>query len=444
MDLINWLLSGGSDHQPAVVDGTGILSRRQLRDLVVLRTREMLQSITAADSAIALTGSVTRDWLLNYLGALGTGWPVHLRANRGDQSVAGWSMRGCGSKSLYPGLAVCMNTSGSTGRPAEVPLTAPNLIANGNAIITTLGITPEDRILCSLPLTSSFGLSLLHTALGSGGTVCLPEGELNVPTTVEYGRRYGVSIVGFVPILARRAALRKEGMDRLPYLRMIQVAGGRLDCSTTHILAERLNDKVSLQVMYGLTEATARVTAYDVRRHADKVGSCGRPIEGVRIRIEGPTGDLLGPGRDGVVVVSSPGVSPAFARDDGWLATPDRGHVDVDGFLWITSRSGDFAKIGGKRMTLLEVEDFLLSFPGVELAAAVAIPDAVYGERVSALVVPERGRLLSAVEILAVARKKLPKVLVPVRLKLVGDLPLTQNGKIDRGRLPELLEGQEG
>jgi long-chain acyl-CoA synthetase len=431
MGLSEWLLDVGSPGSPALVDCAGVLTRDELRAMAMARAREL--DDRSLPDAVALTQGPARQFVLDYLAALHSGRRVYLPQAIPRMPDAVPSTAPAAPRTFDHGqqAAVVMYTSGSTSAPSPVPLTTNNLIANGSAIVDALGIHDTDRTLCTLPFNYSFGLSLLHTALASGGCVILHGHTASVPDILHAVDTYEATIIGLVPTLARRLAKRLDAATTPGSLRMVQVAGGRLDVGSTRALAHTLDSHGSLQIMYGLTEATARVTTFDATRHPTKIGSCGQPVAGVTVHCEGPAGERVGAGQEGIVVVGGPGVCSMYARPDGLLQTGDHGFVDVDGFLWIQGRVGDFAKIGDARVSLAIIEDFLHSQPGVAHAVAIAIPDPVYTERVVALVVPG-GCGTDATRLRDAAYNSLPRLLVPVRFEFVRDIPMTSNGKIDR------------
>jgi long-chain acyl-CoA synthetase len=341
-----------------------------------------------------------------------------------------------------PGAAVVMQTSGSTGSPLTVPLAGENLIANGSAIIDALGLTEQDRVLASLPFGYSFGLSLLHTGLASGGCIALTERRGHAAGLIEDAGVHRATVIGLVPTLVRRVVL-KGSWEAAPDLRMVQVAGGALDVATTRSMLGQLPDSVAVQIMYGLTEATARVSAFDVRAHPEKLGSVGRPIAGVQVEIEQAEGVPAQPGEQGRIAVGGRGVCRTLARPDGFFVTADLGRIDADGFLWIDGRDGDFVKVGDKRTSMAPVERAALDVTGVEAAVAVAVPDRLVGERVGLLVGGDdalRPELL--IDELA---RVLPRTIVPAVVRVVRSVPLTTAGKINRARAREiLLAAQEG
>jgi long-chain acyl-CoA synthetase len=291
-------------------------------------------------------------------------------------------------------------------------------------------------VLASLPFGYSFGLSLLHTGLAAGGCVALTARRGHAGGLIEDAGVYRATAIGLVPTLVRRVVL-KGSWAAASDLRMVQVAGGALDVATTQTMLGQLPESVAVQIMYGLTEATARVSAFDVRTHPEKLGSVGRPIDGVEVNVEQAEGVSAQPGEQGRIAVGGAGVCQALARDDGFFLTADLGRVDADGFLWIDGRDGDFVKIGDKRMSIIPVEYAALAVAGVDGAAAVAVPDQLVGERVGLLV--GAADPLAPEQLVDELAKVLPRHLVPTVVRVVAAVPLTTAGKVDRAKAREML-----
>ncbi len=199
---------------------------------------------------------------------------------------------------------------------------------------------------------------------------------------------------------------------------------------------------------YGMTEAASMITAnpLDGPRKAGSAGPAG-----TEVRVVSRDGDLLQPcppGTIGRVQIRGPGViteyaagGPAGAIDaDGWLETGDLGHLDQDGYLFLAGRSDDVINRGGEKIYPREIEEFLLTQPGVRSAAVVAASDEVLGQRPVAYVIPatDPGGPDLADALREACSAALPRPKVPTEFCLVPELPLGATGKISRRRLREL------
>ena len=268
---------------------------------------------------------------------------------------------------LHPDLALLMSTSGSTGSPKLVRLSHENVLSNAQAIVSALGVTPADRAITSLPLHYCYGLSVLHTQLVAGGTVVLRQRSFAEPDVRDVLARFGVSILAATPYLIDLLDVQGVLTADLPDLRLVTQAGGALP-------AHRVRDVAALgqargwclAVMYGQTEATARMAvlppAY-VRRYPDAVG---RPVAGSSFSLDMTVLEATaGPDPVGELVFSGPGVMLGYAESPDDLAlgrmqdelrTGDLARIGDDGLVRIVGRRSDWTKVMGIRIDLGQVE----------------------------------------------------------------------------------------
>ena len=199
-----------------------------------------------------------------------------------------------------------------------------------------------------------------------------------------------------------------------------------------------------LYVMYGQTEATARLTYLPPERGADKAGSIGVAIAGVELRVVNEDGLELPLGEMGELVARGANVTPGYldAPDetaailrDGWLWTGDLATQDVDGFFYLVGRAKEILKIGGHRVSPLEIEHVIERHPDVIEAAVIGVKDALMGEVPAALVVSRPGQAADEADLRRFCRERLPAYEVPVTFKLVGALPRNDAGKLMRADL---------
>ncbi|NJN65047.1 MAG: long-chain fatty acid--CoA ligase, partial [Acidobacteria bacterium] len=178
-------------------------------------------------------------------------------------------------------------------------------------------------------------------------------------------------------------------------------------------------------------------------RLADKPGSCGRPIRGVRLRIVDDEGRDLPPGATGEVLIAGPNVmlgywnEPELTREtlrDGWLYTGDLGRVDDEGFLYLVGRKRDLIKCAGERISAVEIEEALLAHPGVLEASVTGAPHDVLGEIASAFVVRRDGTLSEA-DLRAWCAARLTHHKIPRAFTFLDELPKTASGKVQKHRL---------
>jgi acyl-CoA synthetase (AMP-forming)/AMP-acid ligase II len=365
-----------------------------------------------------------------YLAALRGGHPVLLAAQAGelaatydvDAVVSGGALhrRREGSvHDLHPDLALLLSTSGSTGSPKLVRLSHENLRSNAEAIATYLGIDDTDRAALTLPLHYCYGLSVLHSHLQRGASVLLSALSVVDRCFWDEFRAAGATSLAGVPYtfeLLDRAGF--EHLD-LPTLRTITQAGGRLDPERVRRYA-RLGEQHGwrLVVMYGQTEATARMAYLPPELAAEHPTAIGVPIPGGSFRID-----------DGELVYSGPNVMLGYAetpadlglgRTVHELRTGDLGRGTPEGLYEVTGRRNRLVKLFGLRIDLQQVER-VLEAEGVTAACA--------GDDRRLVVVVTGGAASDDVRRMVTAHVGLPPTAVHV--ELVDDLPRLPNGKTD-------------
>jgi acyl-CoA synthetase (AMP-forming)/AMP-acid ligase II len=337
-------------------------------------------------------------------------------------------------------LAALMATSGSTGAPRLVMVSHGNLIANTEAIVRSQRLGANERAMLILPISYCFGASVLHTHLYMGGGVVL-DSRFTFPNTVlEAMSTYGCTTFAGVPtaynILLHRSNLRSISLTRL---RRFLQAGGAL-APEAAIKIQDMVPTAKFFVMYGQTEATSRISCLPPEYLNEKLGSAGRPLDNLEVRIVDEEGRELPSGQTGEIWVRGPSVCCGYldspeesARKfhDGWLKTGDLGELDQDGFIRIRGRKSDFIKIRGIRVSLAEVEAKVDSVPGVYECAAVVTPHPEAGEALSLFVVPQP----EAGDLPLKIRRALPTHWTCQSVDLMTTLPKTLNGKLVRSEL---------
>lgn len=345
-------------------------------------------------------------------------------------------------------LAVLMFTSGSTGKPRGVMISHRNIISNTESIIEYLRLTSADRIMVVLPFYYCFGASLLHTHLRVGGSLVV-DSRFMYPETV-LQRMIQTNCTGFagVPshfqLLLRNSSLRKK---RFPRLRCVQQAGGHLAPAFVEQLSSALPD-TQVFVMYGQTEATARLSYLPPECLPAKLGSIGCGIPGVSLRVVNEAGIDVLPGEIGEIVARGPNVARGYWREpketaaifrDGALYTGDLATVDADGFVYIVDRAKDFLKCGGERVSCRYIEDALLGCEELLEAAVIGVPDEVLGESPKAFVVPLSPADPALVDRLtSFCKARLSSRIVPKQVIVLGALPKSTGGKVLKAALRSL------
>ncbi|MBX3204149.1 MAG: AMP-binding protein [Labilithrix sp.] len=342
--------------------------------------------------------------------------------------------------------ALVLFTSGSTGEPRGVVLSHENIVANTSSILASLPIRETDRMMAVLPFYYSFGASVLFTHVRAGASVVMNNQFMFADRVLEEMQREECTSFAGVPstyqLLLRRSSLATMTFPRLRY---VQQAGGRLPPNFVRELEERLPG-TEIWLMYGQTEATARLSCLDPRHLADKAHTIGKPIAGVTLELVGPDGAPVPRGEVGELVARGKNVALGYLDEpeataetfrDGALYTGDLGKVDDDGFFVLVDRAKDFLKCAGYRVAMKEIEDVLAAFDGMVEAAVVGIPDDLQGEAVQAFVVHGRGEAARPDLETYCKRALLPHVQPRVTV-FVDALPKTAAGKLARATLREL------
>ena len=343
--------------------------------------------------------------------------------------------------------ALVLFTSGSTGEPRGVVISHENIVANTTSILASLPIRETDRMMVVLPFYYSFGASVLFTHVRAGACLVINNQFMFADRVLEEIVREECTSFAGVPstfqLLLRRSSLPKM---TFPSLRYVQQAGGRLAPSFVRELAERL-PATEIWLMYGQTEATARLSCLDPRYLAAKAHTIGRPIPGVELTIVHPDGRPCSAGEVGELIARGKNIALGYLDEPeataetfagGALRTGDLGKLDEDGFVVLVDRAKDFLKCAGYRVSMKEIEDVLVGHAGVVEAAVVGIPDELQGEAVQAFIVHESGEGARG-ELETYCKRSLLPHLQPKVIVFVDALPKTANGKLARAALRAMV-----
>lgn len=462
-------------HSQLIDAATGeTFSAAEIRDLTVGAAAGFLSAGLRAGQPVLVSCGLSPGRTLAYLGAMYAGLvpiPIEDRAIdssgeslcfrtqakavwTGSAIQCAWAKRAgvfhfagrfdaCCESSLAPmpraesDLAALMPTSGSTGIPRLVRVTHANLIANTQAIIRSQSLGTDERAMLVLPLSYCFGASVIHTHLYQGGGVAFDSRFMFPDKVLRAINTYTCTTFAGVPtvynILAGRSSIRSIPM---PSLRRFLQAGGALAPQTIQTMRE-IVPTAQFLVMYGQTEATARISCLPPDRLREKLGSCGVLLDNLGVRVVDEEGKQLPQGQSGEIWVKGPSICDGYFNDaeetarkfcDGWLRTGDLGLLDQDGFLWIKGRKSDFMKIRGVRVSFAEVEAKVAATPGVHECAAASVPHLEAGEALALFIVPEQGAKNVSEEV----RRAIPPQWTCGAVNLVAELPKTANGKISR------------
>ena len=342
-------------------------------------------------------------------------------------------------------LAAIVYTSGSTGRPKGVMLTHKNLCTNTASIVSYLKLQESDRIMAVLPFYYVYGKTLLNTHFMVGGSVVL-NNRFAFPNSVIKDMAEK-EVTGFAGVPSTFAILLNRSVfskTPVPSLRYITQAGGAMAPALTRRLIECLGN-VSLYIMYGATEASARLAYLPPERLLkDKLGSIGIPIPGVEITIRDNGGKILRPGEVGNICACGENIMQGYWKDQDetgkalkpWgLVTGDLGHRDEEGFIYLTGRKKDMLKIGGERVSPKEIEDAIMESGLVHEVAVISHYDEFLSEVPEAFVVPLNEKSFDLEALKAFAAVRLAAHKHPKYWNIMKALPKKPSGKIDKEAL---------
>jgi len=331
-----------------------------------------------------------------------------------------------------------MLTSGTTGRPKAVQLTYENHHASAEAWRRFLGLTQNDHYLGALPLSHVGGLGILfRSALAGCQVTCLP--RFDAETANELLDRGGITHVSLVPTQLQRLLLRRDGRPFPSTLKALVLGGAP---AALDLIDAALQLGAPLVKTYGLTETASGVAAFHVPDHPRKKAAAGQPLGQAVLTIEDDDAQPLPPNRVGRIVVAGPTVMAAYIGGPptgGRLVTGDRGWLDGDGFLTITPDPAGLIISGGENVDPCEVEQVLLTLPGVLEACVVGLPDADLGQRVAAVVSGAQGRAVDVETLQQACRQRLAPFKTPKEIIVWPALPKTPTGKVQRGQVLENL-----
>lgn len=345
-------------------------------------------------------------------------------------------------------MAMILYTSGTTRDPLGVALTHKNLEANTCSILEYLQLTEQDSILVTIPLAYSYGNSLLLTHLKVGGTIHI-DNRASYPRTIleqiRASRVTGYSTVGsYLNILLKQ----DEECYRPAFnsLRYITFAGESVYTNDIKKLRE-IAPNLRIFGMYGQTEASARLSYLDPDLLLTKMGSIGKGIPGVTLRVVNADGKDVIPGEVGEIIAHGENIMPGYWKKpestqevirEGWLYTGDMATVDDDGFIYIKGRKKDIIKYLGHRLSPVEIETAINTHTDV-LESAVIEDSSDNGARIKAYVVLKDDATTDQESILTHLKRILPTYMIPHEVEFIAELPKTYNSKIQRSKLRKPL-----
>ncbi len=337
--------------------------------------------------------------------------------------------------------AAIVYTSGSTGKPKGVTLKHANIVANTESIVQYLELTPDDRVMVVLPFHYVYGKSLLNTHVAAGGSVVVENGFLFPQKALDTLARLQATGFSGVPSTFAILLNRSNFATReFPHLRYVTQAGGAMALQLQRRLIEALPGK-QIFIMYGATEAAARLSYLPLHDLPGKMGTIGKAIPGVTLRVLRDDGRETAVGEVGELVAQGANIMEGYWNEPQETAavldvhgyhTGDLGVRDEEGFLSVVGRNREMIKSGAHRIAPIEIEEILLEHPGVHEAAVVGVPDEILGEAIAAFVSARSQDSVSESDIIDWCRRRLPPHKVPGLLRVIEQFERTSAGKINK------------
>ncbi len=335
--------------------------------------------------------------------------------------------------------AIIIYTSGTTGKPKGCLLTHENVIANARQIAEWLNFTEHDRLLTIMPLFHMNAVSVTTmSALYSGGSTVISP-KFSASRFWEIVSDYQITSFGSVAtMLSMLLTTYPDGVPEGLKTNQLRFAM----CGSAPVPAEvlrRFEEIFNCLVIegYGLSESTCRSTFNppDERRRA---GSCGLPI-GNEMKVVDDDDREVADGALGEIVLRGENVlkgyyknpdATAIAFRNGWFHTGDIGYRDADGFFYIVDRKSDMIIRGGENIYPREIDEVLYQHPAIAAAAAIGVPDTLFGEEVAAFIVLKEGTEATEEEIIAFCRGRLADYKCPKTVHFVEEIPKGPTGKL--------------
>jgi len=294
-------------------------------------------------------------------------------------------------------------------------------------------------MLTVLPFYYCYGLSLLHTHLRVGGSLVFNNFFIMLGRLFKDLQHYKCTGFAGVPSHFQILLRKSDSFSRLsfPHLRYVTQAGGKL----FNIFIEeftRTFPNIKFYVMYGQTEATARLSYLPPEMLAEKPGSCGKGIPGVELMVVNNKGKHVKPGNTGEIIAKGKNIMKGYYKDtigtsivlrNGWLYTGDLATVDEDGYIFLTARKKEIIKVGGRRISTKEIEETILKIPDIIDCSIETIDDEVLGEAIKANVITGDISKITSEDIKRLCAQRLAPYKIPKIVNITDRIKLSATGK---------------
>lgn len=341
-------------------------------------------------------------------------------------------------------VAIMLHTSGTTSNPKRVMLTHSNLINNVESNILSLGLTNDDKVLITLPMCFGYcNTAQFLTHLYLGAQIFIYTGMFMPKKIFETIQNEKITNMTVVPsMLLMLLEYRYKEKYSIQSLRYICFGGSKMPEEKLLMLIESF-PKVDFVQTYGQTEASPRTTMLEAEYTITKLGSIGKPIPNVNVKIVDNNDIEVNPNIIGEIVIAGKNVMKGYYKQDeltkqtirnGWLHTGDLGYVDEDGFFYITGRMKNIIISGGINIYPEEIEEILLNYQGIEDAYVTSEAHPILGEVPIATIVAHNNEYLDINKVRTYCKEKLADYKIPYRFETVKEIEKTYNGKIKRNK----------
>ena len=346
-----------------------------------------------------------------------------------------------------------MYTSGTTDHPKGVIHQYDSFYWKTMDQAVALRQSARDKLLVVGPMYHVGGIDLPGIGvLWMGGTLVIHR-DFDAEAALQTIQDEQITCAWFAPVMTNMV-LNLADRDRFDVssLRWCVGGGERTPESRIREFTELFNNSRYIDA-YGLTESFGGDTLMEAGMEIEKIGSTGRAIMHVEVDIRDDDGNSLAPGEDGEICLRGPKITSGYWRDEaktkaafhpeGWFRSGDVGHLDEDGFLFLTDRKKDMIISGGENIASSEVERVVYQMEDVLEAAIIGLPDAEWGERVAAVVVPKPGAEIGQAALDAHCRAHLAGFKSPKEIHIVEELPRNPSGKVLKRVLRDKLAPAE-
>lgn len=344
-------------------------------------------------------------------------------------------------------IAMIMSTSGTTGVPKGVLLSHKNILSNLSDIGEYFKLTEKDHILIGRPLyhaavmTGEFLYGLMR-----GCRISFYNEEFSPRRLASFIKKVQCTIMCGTPTMFYHIGISK-GKVELKNLRIIVVSGERLSRKVAERLIGDFSHSEILNV-YGLTEASPRVSYLEAKYFREKVGSVGKALKNINVKIVDKGNNCVRQGEIGELVIQGPNVMEGYWNDlirtsekikDNWLYTGDLAYMDEDGFIYITGRRDDMIIRAGLNIYPQEIENILLENEDVKEAVAWGEADVRYGQSINVAVTAAEHSSIDKDFVMDLCRRRLQSYQWPEKIFILETIPKNASGKISRKEISSLI-----